>query len=298
MASLLESKAHFKNRAAEIGITPATLTRLEELGISTSGSYGFSHGQPGQQIVGNDFQAWLQEQLDSEISVAETARLKRLLFEAHVLITAQLKSQVETSASDSAIRRIPPAERASRLKSLAEKIKGVDITGSLMPAHSLLDEVVHQCETQVLKYLKPSKCPSRESEVLSAKPEREIAVEQNALKLKERRTEIATDTSSEFLIYQALVRRCVAYEFARLIDFETQHKWVSWLFKTMAKTPPAGYNKVSMAQVLAFQGKWRGKAHAIQQESCAAAEQGCKQGWTHEAWSANAQRACWKCPQR
>ena len=164
-----------------------------------------------------------------------------------MLITAQLKSQVETSASDSAIRRIPPAERASRLKSLAEKIKGVDITGSLMPAHSLLDEVVHQCETQVLKYLKPS----RESEVLSAKPEREIAVEQNALKLKEKRTEIATDTSSEFLIYQALVRRCVAYEFARLIDFETQHKWVSWLFKTMAKTPPAGYNKVSMAQVLA-----------------------------------------------
>ena len=72
MASLLESKAHFKNRAAEIGITPATLTRLEELDISTLGSYGFSHGQPGQQIVGNDFQAWLQEQLDSEISVAET----------------------------------------------------------------------------------------------------------------------------------------------------------------------------------------------------------------------------------
>ncbi|CAJ1404864.1 unnamed protein product [Effrenium voratum] len=104
---------------------------------------------------------------------------------------------------------------------------------------------------KVLKYLKPSKCPSRESEVLSAKPEKEIAVEQNALKLRDQKPAVATDTSSEFLVYQALVRRCVAYEFARLIDFETQHKWVSWLFKMLAKQPPPGYNKISMAQVLA-----------------------------------------------
>ena len=251
MAGLLESVAHFKNRATEIGIREGSIEALETLGLNTLGSFGFSFGQPGQQISGEVFQSWLDEQFSEAVPIAEVARLKRLLFEAHVLITAHLKSQVETSSSDAVVRKIPPAERAARLALVSDKIKGVDISGCLMPAHSLLDEVVHQAESQVLKYLKPSKCPSRESEVLSAKPEKEIAVEQNALKLRDQKPDVATDTSSEFLVYQALVRRCVAYEFARLIDFETQHKWVSWLFKMLTKPPPPGYNKISMAQILA-----------------------------------------------
>ena len=121
----------------------------------------------------------------------------------------------------------------------------------MLPAHSLLNEVCHQAESQVLRYITPSKCPSRETEILNLKLEKELSIEHNTLKIKDKDQAIPVDTGSEFLIYQALVRRCVAYAFANLIAFDIQHKWITFLFKLLSKDVPQGYSRVTLGQILA-----------------------------------------------
>ena len=251
MVSIIDSTAHFSSRAIEIGLTDDVVQIFIAKDIGSMGNFGFAHGQPGQPIVEADFTAWLTRILGMEPDLATVARAKRLLFEAHVLVTSHLRSQIEGTTDSAEARKIPPAERVARLERLAEQLKGIDLSGPMLPAHSLLNEVCHQAESQVLRYITPSKCPSRETEILNLKLEKELSIEHNTLKIKDKDQAIPVDTGSEFLIYQALVRRCVAYAFANLIAFDIQHKWITFLFKLLSKDVPQGYSRVTLGQILA-----------------------------------------------
>ena len=61
------------------------------------------------------------------------------------------------------------AERNARLDKLRNDLTGIDISGDLEPAHSLLDAAMHQWDTRTLKYVGPEKCHSREAEVQNLK---------------------------------------------------------------------------------------------------------------------------------
>ena len=97
------------------------------------------------------------------------------------------------------------------------------------PGHALLDAMVHQAETKQLRYVPPSRCPSREQELSSNKSaNKTLEVEGGNIKLKAADKSIFVENNTEFLLYQAMRRRGLALEFADLITFTVHQKWRTW----------------------------------------------------------------------
>ena len=63
-------------------------------------------------------------------------------------------------------------------------------------------------------------------------------------------TKRTADLSSELRIKLAFQRRCLAYDQADLIDYQTQWSWIEHLFTQLARSPPDGYQAVTMKQAL------------------------------------------------
>ena len=58
-------------------------------------------------------------------------------------------------------------------------------------------------------------------------------------------------TSTEMQLHYALLRRGIAFKFARLMTFEEHNTWVQFLYQSMQRDAPPGYSRPSLHQVLA-----------------------------------------------
>ena len=58
MALLIESEAHFSQRAQEINLGAGVLRALKQNGIATLGSLAYAFGQPGQPLDEAAFGEW------------------------------------------------------------------------------------------------------------------------------------------------------------------------------------------------------------------------------------------------
>ena len=115
----------------------------------------------------------------------------------------------------------------------------------------MLDSTSHQAESKILKYMPPSRCASREQEMMSNKSSAKLLeIEGSQLKVKENDKGLFIENNTEFLVYQALRRRGLAYEFADLITYTVHQRWVDWLFAELSKEQPARFQKVQMFQIL------------------------------------------------
>ena len=94
MATLLDSEAQFLQRAKECRLSDLAVRDLSRLGITSFGLLAYSFGQPGQNIADDAFGNWLRQDVNPAITLADSAALKRLLFESHTLVMASLKEQV------------------------------------------------------------------------------------------------------------------------------------------------------------------------------------------------------------
>lgn len=97
MTSLLDSSAHFEERCAKLGLTPAFVTALAGSHVDNLSKLAFVIGQPGQPIQNQDVTDFLQNALGRAPTLAETTALKRLGFEAHTYLVATLRQQVDQS---------------------------------------------------------------------------------------------------------------------------------------------------------------------------------------------------------
>ena len=123
----------------------------------------------------------------------------------HVFISASLKNRVEATADTA--KPVPRAERSARLQGLRAKYTGLDISKALEPGHAMLDSTSHQAESKILKYMPPSRCASREQEMMSNKSSAKLLeIEGSQLKVKENDKGLFIENNTEFLVYQALRR--------------------------------------------------------------------------------------------
>ena len=167
MTSFLDSEAQFLQRASELGIPDNVVGSIKRQGLATLNSFGFSFGQPGQAIDSDAFASFFEGLVGPGQTLKTMAAAKNLLFESHVFITASLKNRVENTTES--IKPVPLAERSARLDKLRAKYKGLNITKALEPGHSLLDATSHQAESKTLRYIPPSRCASREQEIVANK---------------------------------------------------------------------------------------------------------------------------------
>jgi hypothetical protein len=221
---------------------------LAVAGVDSLTKIAFVLGQPGQPILNQDVDDFLQRTLGRAGTLAESSAVKRLTFEAHTYLVASLRQQVDQS-EDSQPRRVAFAERTQRMEALRLELRGIEISGELEPAHSLLDKTCKMFEDNSIKWLEPSTCISRSMEVQGTSKSRELTLEKGALILKQ--DEKATcSTDSEIKLHYAFTRRALAFAFARVMTYQQHCAWETFLFESLHREVPPGYAKANLSQVV------------------------------------------------
>ena len=245
MTSLVDSEAHFRKRAEEMAMSD----RGVRAGITTLGKLAFAHGQPGVPIVSGEFDTFSQDVLGAMASIGDRSVLKRLLFEGHTFVISQLKEQV-TNPEAAQPRKIPQVERDARMLELKRRLPGILIERQMSPSHALLDMCAQQYESRQLKYLGPDKCTSREREVSMSKNARQVEIDADKLVVKEKADTPDCNTTGEMETFEALRRRGVGYAFVDLMSWEVHERYLMMLFGHARRSPPQGYQKTTLQQIL------------------------------------------------
>ena len=229
MSSLIESEAHFLQRAREIKCPDAVLAELRVGGFTSLGAFCTTTA-PGANAAGK-------------------ACIRRLVFEAQTLVLADLRLQV--SDPEGASRKMPEAERERRLQQLRGRLPGVLIEGGMEPGRCVLEDCVRQESANQLKYLSPDRCVSRTHEVTHSKgASRQLELESSKLVIKETDDAMSMPTHSALQVQEALRRRGIAYVFAQCLSFNAYEKYISRLFSNLHREPPPGFARCSVAQLV------------------------------------------------
>ena len=111
-------------------------------------------------------------------TIGQLALLRKLRFKATTLLIASINEQVKSDSSDttSLSKRLPAAEKQSRLEMQAKRLARLRVVGELSPRHQLLDLTNGMVETGVLAWVAPSKCSKRDDEVPSKHQARSINI--------------------------------------------------------------------------------------------------------------------------
>ena len=252
MASIQDSKAHFKARAEEYGLDGATISLLDGHGISTLSHLAFAISRPGQEVDEQKFNDWvLALNGGTPLSMGLTAGLRRLHFEAEIILTSVLKASIEEPVGETAApKSTPVAERNARLRQMRGDLPGILIEGEGEPSHLLVDECVHQHETKLLRYIEPAKCHSRDSEVANSKTEKKLKVDANTLAIRESKSIPDESILNAYNLQRCLKRRGLAYHFAGLISFSAHERYVEALMRHLTLEPPPNFQAVTMNQIL------------------------------------------------
>ena len=216
MSTLVDSEAHFEGRLRELGLGAGAITAIKHHGVSTLSQLAFAVGQPGQPLVDGTIDNFLQGAFARPAALGETAAVKRAAFEAQTYLIATLRQNVERG--DEVPHKIAFAERASRMEALRVAVAGISISGEHGPAHCLLDKACQMYETNTLKHLDLSMCVSRALEIQGTTKNRELTFERGSLVLKNQEDKLSSSTDSEIKVHYAMIRRGLAFQFAKLMS--------------------------------------------------------------------------------
>ena len=256
MALLLDSEAQFDLRISECKVPDNIRDALKANGITTLASLSYSFGQPGQVIDQDAFAAWARS-LEPRATLGGVANLRRLVFESQNQLLAILRDQV--TSADTTTRKIPQAERESRMNLVRQRLTGVLVSGSMEPGHSLLDSVMHMVDKNQLKYLPPERCVSRVHELTSLKaPDRMLDIEANKIVVKDKDEKLEVPAHTSLQVLEAMKRRGIALDFGDCMGFVEHDTYVQALFAHLHREPPPGYQRCTVAQLVsADKEAWR-----------------------------------------
>jgi len=249
--SVVDSEASFTSRCIEVCGDSDLRDKLASSDIKTYSSLAFSCGTPRVQPSEAEFKAFADEICGGEASIGQVSKLRRLHFEASTLVVAQLRTMVEGDSPE-APRKLPGAEKASRLQHVKSLLPGIIIEGELEPSHALIDHVAHMGESNSIVWLPPSKCTKRDSELRLGyrdKP-RFLTVQEQGVALAPAPDKIEAAHSTALEVQWCLQRRGIAFVMCGFLKHETHEKWVSQLLRAVSAEVPPGYASVTLQQAL------------------------------------------------
>ena len=250
MATLIDSEAQFIQRTIDLKLSDELKRGLAKAGLKTFGTFAYAHGQPGQNISDDSFETWVTGQLLTGATIADVAGAKRLLFESQTIVLASLQDQVNT-ADSTAIKKVPIAERESKMKAIKKRLTGLLIEGPLEPGHGLLDIAASMMQLNEVKYIPPEKCISRTYEVMNQKsPTKQLDISAENLIVKEKQDTPDMTVTSALQVQEALQRRGIALVFADLVTHESYTRYLTALFGHLHRDPPAGYSRTTVSQLV------------------------------------------------
>ena len=105
-------------------------------------------------------------------------------------------------------------------------------------------------EKDSIFYLAPHRFGTRSSEVAREKPGKEITIDASSLKVHDTKHRENLSISNEYELSQAFTRRALACDLVGLVSFGEMEKWHRYLFQHLTHSPPPGFNKPSLEQLL------------------------------------------------
>ena len=251
MALIIDSAAQFRSRADEVGMQVATRNTFIAAGLNTMSKLAFWINQPGTTPDEAAITAATTALLGAAPTVGDLAAIKRLHFESQAFTLQALKNSIDGPGADiMQPKKIPLAEKESRMTAIRNRLTGIALEGPLEPSTSLLEQTVHQHETKTIKYLPPEKCYSREHEIKFAKPAKTLQVEGGTIAFKENAAIPGETVFTSLQFQQALTRRAIAYDFAELVTFDVSRRYCDMLLRHLTREPPPGYSATTLAQLV------------------------------------------------
>ena len=241
----LDSRAAFKERALEVGISATDVTALSNGGIATFSQFAFCCAyQPGAQTDGPLFDH-LELVLGTRPAGADASAYRRLFFECHAMALKEFQSRLERSDT-SEVKILPLAEKVQRLDAL-----GVMLSTSLEPSHVLIDRAVHQAEENCVKLIELTSCTSREQEIKNEKTTAQLSFDtKGSIKVTKQSEVTECSIQGDIRLRGAFTRRSLAYALAGIASFEVLEGWTQLLFDRVCQEPPSGYKHISIEQIV------------------------------------------------
>ena len=250
-SSFLDSEATFTQQATEAGLGEQWIEALKGNSLSTFAKLSFAVTSPGVAASDDQINTFLGTlRRGVAPSIADMAAFKRVLFESQTLMMHSLKATAK--GEETTPKKMSAPEREARLELQKQTFRGLDISGPLEPAHSLYDLCASMVEKNEVAYIGPTKCLSRQQELMGAKPEKELQldVSKTSLVVKEQASNAEIHITSDLGLYQALQRRTLALDLTGIASYEVMRKWIDRLFALYAQSPAPGFSKISQSQLL------------------------------------------------
>ena len=153
---------------------------------------------------------------------------------------------------DDAPRRLPGPEREARRSRQVLALAGLSLEGENECAHALVDKAVQMMEDDCLKYIQLDECVTRGQELgATDKKDKTLRTDSRGF-VREATTEssLLADTSTDYKVRSAFLRRGLAFDQAQIMSFATHEKMVNCYFQELMRDAPHGFRKVSMDQVV------------------------------------------------
>lgn len=246
---LTESKAVFLERCELAGLPSGARDALVAKNLNTLASLAFAAGQPGETPTDAALTALVRTGAD-EVPIATLASLRRLVFEAQLLMTAQVKQLIEQRADDQKAE-LAPAERSERIKRQTERLSGVALRNESECSYGSYDLVMKMVQDNTISYLSPARFPSRQAELRLEKPKKELDVVNSKITLKDQAVDLQCQLSTPLCLHHALHRRALAMDLVGVCSYHVIMDFHEYLMSHLTVEPPPGYNHVSIHQVLA-----------------------------------------------
>ena len=252
--SMLDSTPVFKSRMLTLGVKSEYVQLFIDKGIDTLARLAYaSASQPG---TGDETQfievvaAALNIPNSADIPMGELSSIRRCWFEAHTVAVSEIRSRVERTEGSEPLR-MPVPERELRLREQQSRLSGIAITANLEPSHQLVDFVNQLRSDEILKYIDPSKCTSREQEIRGVK--KESFLKQSAdgtVKVVQQEEKLEADLNGEFRIRIALQRRSLAMDLVKLARYQAIESYHDYLFQLLMSDVPDTHDRISLQQII------------------------------------------------
>ena len=248
--SVLSSTAAFTRRCETAGLSQPWVDALKAAAVNTLGKLSYAVSLPGTPPSADDLDAFTTKLRPGvDISIGDNSALKQLIFEAQTFTVAELRATVQEGEGP---KKLPSSERTLRLEQQKVRLTGLCLEGPLAVAHCLYDRLATMREQEELKYISPAECITRDAELCNTKPPKALQLDANkaGLIVKDEEAIAAMSIDTDLQLYQAMIRRALAFDLVGLATFSVVQRWVDRLFMVLSLDPPPEFQKVTRAQVL------------------------------------------------
>ena len=234
------------------------LPKMSEFGWDTFNDFAFSTSDPS----GKDADAFQTQVVDKLLATDGSQkrlvpRLRRLYAQSYVVASEAMTAFANPQGVDEKVS-MNPADRASRVDILRSRMTGFALKGQNMPSTALTDRFATMLAKGTVKYVPWDRCTSRERELLEEPDVKGLRITKDGMLLQDVAPDLTTALNGEFMWDYAMRRQACACDIAGLASFEAIDMWHETLKSSFMKSPPAGYRKVSWAQLQAAdQALWQ-----------------------------------------